>query len=190
MAVLDNSNSGYIDPKTVSPRPAGMRWGAILGLISVALTLLYMMLGIIDFSGQKSNMLSNIISWAVMIGIFYFAFKQHRDEELGGFISLGRCVSLGFWISLISGFIGAVFIYVYFGFINPDFMANIMDVAVEQAESRGQDPEQVRQGMEMVGWMFSPGFFAAMGLIMSLIFGLVFSALVGLVVKKEAPRPF
>lgn len=190
MDSLDDQTGGIIDPKTVSPRPTGVQWGLILGLASSVLAIVFLMTGMQDLSGQKSNWLPNVISWAVMIGVLYTAATQHRDQELGGYITLGRVVSLGLWVTLISGIIGGIFMFFYLNFIQPDFAQTIMQGAMDQAEKKGQDPEQVKKGMEMVGFMFKPWFFAVAGILGSLFFGLIFSLIIGLIVRKEQPRPF
>jgi hypothetical protein len=191
MALLDQPEQGYIEPATVSPRPAGMRWGLIMGLVSVALGLLWYVTGMVDFTQQQSMFsLPNIINWTVTIALFYFAFTQHRDNELGGYMTLGRAMSLGFWITLISGIITAIYLYFFLTFVMPDFVSTMIDNAAEQAEKRGQDPEVMRQQMEKMSWMFSPAAFSAFAILGSLLFGVIFSLIVGLVVRRESPRPF
>jgi hypothetical protein len=189
MAILDENNN-VIDPQSVSVRPTGNKWGLIWGLVSVVLSLLFMMTNMIDYSGTKSNMLPNIVSWGASAALIYMGIKTHRDQDLGGFISIGRCVTLGSYMGLIAGVIGAIFTFIYFKFIQPDFMSTIMETAINSAEDRGQDPEQVRKGMEMVGWMFSPGTFSIFALIGSVLAGLIFGLIFGLFMKKEAARPF
>ncbi len=190
MAILDEQQSGFIDPNTVSFRPTGNKWGLILGLVGAVLFLVFNLTGMMDYSGTKSNIIPNIISYGAMIAIIYQAIKIHRDEELGGYITLGRCVGLGAWMGLISGVITALFMFVFMKFVQPDFANTIMETAINNAEAKGQDPEKVKQGLEMMSWMFSPGFFAVIGLIGSVIMGVIFSLILGLIMRKEQSRPF
>jgi hypothetical protein len=191
MALLDQPEQGYIEPATVSPRPTGMRWGFIMGLVSVALSLLWHITGMVDFTQQQSMFsLPNAINWAVTLGLFYYAFTQHRDNELGGYMTLGRAMGLGFWITLVSGIITAIYLYFFLTYMMPDFASTMLDNAAEQAEKRGQDPEVARQQMEKMSWMFSPAFFGVFAILGSLFFGVIFSLIVGLVVRRESPRPF
>ena len=190
MAILDEQQTGLIDSNTVSLRPTGTKWGLILGLVGAVLALIFNLTGMMDYSGTKSNIIPNIISYGAMIAIIYQAIKIHRDEELGGYITLGRCVGLGAWMGMISGVITAVFMFILMKFIQPDFANQIMEGAMNNAEAKGQDPDKVKQGMEMVGWMFSPGFFAIAGFLGSILMCVIFSLILGLIMRKEQSRPF
>jgi branched-subunit amino acid ABC-type transport system permease component len=190
MAFLDEPEKGYIDQATVSARPMGMRWGLIMGLVGAALTLVYLMTGLLDFANPKFFSPASFVSWGVTIGIYYYAFTQHRDTELGGYMTLGRAMLLGFWISLISGIITGIFMYLYTTVINPDFVTQMVDGLVDNAEKKGQDGEAIREGMEKMSFFFSPWYFLFSSILGSLILGVVFSLIIGLIVRRESPRPF
>ena len=189
MALLDDSR-GFIDPNSVSVTPTGNKWGLILGIVGVILALLFNLTGMMDYTGTKSNMIPTIIQYGAMAAIFYMAIKAHRDEDLGGFISLGRCVKLGAYMGLVGGVLTAAFTFIYFKFIQPDFMNTIMEGAMTKAEDKGQDPEAVKKGMEMMSWMFNPGAMAVMGFLGSILMGTIIGLLEGLFMKKESPRPY
>jgi hypothetical protein len=189
MAILDESN-GIIDPKDVSIRPTGLRWGLIWGLVGVVLSLLFTMTGLMDPTKTSFFSIPNLLNWATTIGVMYMALMAHRDGDLGGYITLGRCVSMGAFMGLIAGVITAVYLFVYFGYINPDFMDKVIEAQIDQAEAKGQDPEKVRQAMEISKNFMKPGAMAIFGVIGSVIGGVIWGLLVGLIVKKESPRPF
>jgi hypothetical protein len=184
MAILDESNK-YVDPATVSVIPTGNKWGLILGAVSVISSLLLYLLGMIDFTGEKSKAIPNILQWGSTAVIFYLAIKAHRDEELGGLISLGRCIQLGAYMGLVSGVISAIYMFIHLKFIQPDFLNLITEAAENQAEAKGQDPEQVKKGLEMVSWMFTPGAMAVFTVIWSMILSLLIALIEGLFMKKE-----
>jgi hypothetical protein len=184
MAILEDSNHA-IDPATVSVIPTGNKWGLILGAVGVILALLFFLLGIVDYTGTKSNLMPSLIQWGATAFIFYKAIQAHRDEDLGGFISVGRCVQLGAYMGLISGIITAIYMFAHFKFLQPDFMNLVIEAATNQAEDKGQDPEQVEKAMEMVRWMFTPGAMAIMGLFGSVMTSIFIALIEGLFLKKE-----
>ncbi len=185
MTTLDNN---YIDPAAVSPRPTGMRWGFILGCVTAALSVLFQLTGMVDYSGQKSNFLPTTINILIFAACCFTAIKQHRDDDLDGYISLGRSLGVAFWTALIAGIIGAIVTFFMIKFMMPDMKEKIMEAAMTQAENKGQDPEKVKQGMDMMGWMFSPVAMSFMVLLGSLFYGLVFGLISGLILKKDSPR--
>jgi Protein of unknown function (DUF4199) len=189
MAILDETN-GIIDPKDISVRPSGLRWGLIWGLVGVVLSLLFTVTGLLDPTKNSFFSIPNLLNWASSITIVYMALVAHRNEELGGYITLGRCVGLGAFMGLIAGVITAIYMFVYFGYINPDFMSKIIEAQIDQAEAKGQDPERVRQAMEMTKAFMTPGAMSILGLITSVMGGVIWGLLIGLIVRKDPPRPF
>ncbi|MEY4935927.1 MAG: hypothetical protein RIS64_2286 [Bacteroidota bacterium] len=184
MAILDESNH-YVNPETVSILPTGNRWGLILGAAGVIMGLLFFLFGIIDYTGTKSNLFPNLIQWGVTAGVFYMAIKAHRDEDLGGLISLGRCVKLGAYMGLIGGVLTAIYMFVHIKYLQPDFANIAIEAAVNSAEAKGQDPDKVRDSLEMMRGLFSPTYMMAIGFFGSMISSLFVALIVGFFMRKE-----
>ncbi len=184
MAILEDSGN-YIDPQTVSIIPTGNKWGLILGAASVIMALLFFLLGIIDYTGTNSNWIPNLIQWGGTAVIFYMAIQAHRDEDLGGFISLGRCIQLGAYMGLISGVLAAIYMFVHVQYLQPDFANIAIEAAVNSAEAKGQDPDKVREGLEMMRWIFSPMSMMTIGFLGSILSSLFIALIAGLFMKKE-----
>ena len=47
--------------------------------------------------------------------------------------------------------------------------------------------EQAEQGLKMMSWMFTPAMMSLMGGIFSVIAGVIFSLIVGAIMKREHP---
>ncbi len=189
MSTLDNPND-YVDPSKVSPWPTAGRYGLLAGLILVVLGLVTHLTGMVDMTnrGGSSNWIVNILNWGVTIGAIVLAVKQHRDEELGGFISFGRSFNVGFIVSLAIALISLVWGYIFFAFVEPGLIEEILEASREQMiEQQGMSEEQAEQGLSMMSWMFTPFMMSVMGGIFSLIAGIIFSLIVGAIMKKENP---
>ena len=139
MDTLDGDQMQMIpDPSEVSPRDTGIRYGVILalaGIIFQAIT--YVVNG--DPTGGGSSGLG-CLSGIVSIAIFVMAIKAHRDNDLGGFISLGRGVSVSLWMGLISGIISAIWNYVFINFIAPESMDAIKE-SLDEIRAQVEDGE-------------------------------------------------
>ena len=189
MSTLDNPND-YIDPSKVSPWPTGSRYGLLAGLVLVVFALVVDLAGLVDYTAQGggSNWIVNIINWGITVAAIVLAVRQHRDEELGGFISFGRSFNVGFIVSLIIAVITLVWAYVFFSFIEPGLIEEIVAASREQMiEQQGMSEEQAEQGLNMMSWMFTPVMMSVMGGIFSLIAGILFSLVVGAIMKKVHP---
>lgn len=182
MDTLDNPNK-IIDPSTVSYQSISLRNGAIAGLILIIIGLIGNLTGISDPTQPNSatNWIMNIVNWGIMIAFMVMAVKKHRDEDLGGFITFGRAFGVGFLVTLVLSVITAVWVYVYFGFVDPDMATTIMENSLAQ---QGIEDDAM---IDQMKFWFSPGAMAIYGLLGSLFFGAILSLIIAAVMKKNAP---
>lgn len=172
----------------VSGRPIALRIGLLAGLALVAIGLVFQLTGLSDPTQQYStgNIISQIVSYGIMGAAIYLAVKQHRDENLGGFISMGSAFGLGMLTILIQAVLLSVWTYIYMEFIDPDMIKEIMDNAMEKAIQDGKMTEEQMEGAQGTFKFFtSPLFISASALIGTVLVGLVLSLIVSLVLKKE-----
>ena len=172
MTTLDNPTN-VPDPANVPMRPTAMKYGLIGGLILIVLSLVYNMADMIDYTGQESNWLSNVLNWGVMIGVIVMAIKQHRDEELGGYIKFGRCIGLGTLIGLVIGVLTGIFGLIYFNLIDPGLIDEIMSQFEENFSQQGMDENAMEMALSWTRSMFSPVGLFLMSLVMSVVSTLV-----------------
>ncbi|MFN0175027.1 MAG: DUF4199 domain-containing protein [Saprospiraceae bacterium] len=147
-------------------------------------------------TGMDMEMLTNpAINWLnriLLIGITYYfihvALRSHRDEDLGGYVSVGQGIGLGTLTGLISGVLSAVWFYIFTTFIATDMMDKIQEVTIQQMQEQGgQSEEQAEEALEMMSFFFSPVFFAIVVVISSIFFGFLCGLVAGLVLKKDKP---
>jgi len=187
MTTLDDSTQQIPDPSTVSMKPTAMRFGLIGGLALIVLSLIWNMTGMIDYTGEKSNMLPNIVNWGAIIAILVLAIKKHREEDLAGYITFGRCVGLGAFLGLIMGIISAVWALLYFNVIDPDILSNILSQMEEKFVDKGMEESQIEVAMSWMSKMMSPIGMSIMAIIGTVITTTIFSLIVGAVMKKNPP---
>lgn len=190
MTTLDNpSNVPIISDVPV--RPTAMKYGGIGGLITVVLGLIFYITGMTDPADQGSsgNTIANIINYAVLIGAIVMAIKYHRDNELNGYLTLGRSIGMGTMTGLIMGIIGAIWTVIFFTVIDPGMLETIREVAYEQAIENGTPEDQLDQIEGVMNFFTSPTFFAIFMVLGGVLLGLVTGLFAGLVMKKDPP-PF
>lgn len=189
MTTLDAPNNN-IDPKDVSIFPTALRYGLIGGLVSIVISLLGNVLGLVDpcagFSG--TNAIFTFLGIGVYIVVGVMAIKHHRDEELGGYASFGRAFSLIFMTLLIMGALGGAFTFLYMNIIDPTMVDTVLECTAQTYEEQGLSAQQIERSMGMVKMMYQPG----LQLVLNLLVGPAFSgALFGLIMaaflKKNPP---
>ena len=94
------------------------------GLILGGLLVMRYFLSLVVFSNSVPMMLLlSIIGFVIpFFCIFYFTKKFDR-EVLKGDISYGKALSYGFYMFFFAAMILALFSFVYFHYINPDYLA-------------------------------------------------------------------
>ncbi len=188
MSTLDNPNEA-IDPTEVSPWPTASRHGFLAGLVLIAIGLVMHLAGMVDYTGQSSssNWLSNIATWGVMIAAIIMAIRQHRDQELGGAISFGRSFYVGFIVSLVIASISALWGYIFFAFVEPSLIDTMTEMSREQMiEQQGMTEGEADEAMKYVSWMMTPAMLSVFGGLGALLAGVIFSLILGAILKKEA----
>lgn len=186
MSTLDNP---VFEQKPVSKWPLALRWGIIGGLGSAAVSMIWHVAGWSSYGSSFSagNFAMMPVNWAVILGALVMGMKQHRDETLGGHITFGEGFNTGILITLVMSAVSAVFMVVFFKFVAPDVLVDVMEKSRSDMEDRGMDDEAVEQAMKFASFFASPLFFAITGFISKFFGGLILSLIGAAIVKKDTP---
>ena len=155
-------------------------YGLYLALVSVAgLIIMYVL------SLQKSWTIS-IISFVLTVLILVYGIKAYKHAN-GGLLSVGKAVKVGLAIAVVGGLLSAIYAYVHYSFIYPEFIDLTKEAAYEQMMTQNPNltDEQANQAMEMQGMFMNAGFFSLMSILGSLFFGLIISLIAGLIMRKD-----
>jgi len=187
MSLLDTPSTP--NPSSVSNRQLAIRYGAIWGGISILLTLIGYLTNTDPAMSTTGPIkwVYSLASFGVAIWAIAAAIKIDRDQQLGGYISLGRCVGLGALIGLIAGAIGAVFSFLYMTVINPGFADQMKESMVATYEEQGLSEEQIDMALSMASAFTSPAMMAVFQVIGGAFFGLIIGLIAGAIMKKERP---
>ncbi len=186
MPTLDN-DFNIIDEGSVSFMPTATRYGLIGGAALIVLTLLSYIVFIP--AGGSMMWAGGMLPFIAYIAMIVMAIRFHRDQELGGYATLGRCIGLGTLTLMIALLLNSIFNYVYTTFIDPEVMNQALDATRGIYESLGMDEDEVDELMEEAK-ANQPGAMVTMGmtLFFGAITGLVFSAIIGLIMRKNPPQ--
>jgi multisubunit Na+/H+ antiporter MnhB subunit len=187
MTTLDEP-ANFIDPKEVSPQNTIVRYGLIGGLGLVIYGLIGMLTGLSNPAGGFTTIIINsLIVIVLYVGLLVFSVKNHRDNELGGYIKFGRAFMVAFLVGLIAALLSTLFNYIYLNFIDPDYINTIAEGSMEMYEKFGMNEEQIEAAMEGVksaGSLKSQLTNLAFGTGMGAIICLIIAA----VMKKDHPQ--
>lgn len=130
------------------------------------------------------TVLSIFLAWVTFIFAIYYAQNKHK-QELGGFVTYGRAFSTGFKVAAYAGLFISVLMFIYYQFIDPAAMTEMLDLAIEKANG---DEKQI-QGIQMMSKYMTV--FTVFGTAITYaIVGLIISLITAAIVKKDRPVHF
>jgi glucan phosphoethanolaminetransferase (alkaline phosphatase superfamily) len=171
-----------MDNQAPVPGKFAMNYGIILGLIMIVISVLMYVTGLALEGEQWPQFLYYIIFPIVII----YAINQFKKKN-ANILSLGQAIKVGLAIAVVSALVYAVYGLIFNYIIDPDFMGQMMDVTRDKMlETPDMTEELVDQQMEFIKIFFNPVLGTAMWVAMSALFGLIYSVIGGLIMRKEA----
>lgn len=171
---MESETTKVEQPTAIS---VGAKFGLYLGLVSIAMTIIYVLVGMNPFDGGWKGWVGAIVALAFVV----LAHKNFKDTG-NGYMSYGQGLGIAVVLSIVSTLVGALFSFIYISFIDPAMFEQVWEKAAEQMESQGQSQEAIDMGLSWGRKLFWP---------MYLFFGIFFGFLIGLVVsiftQKKAP---
>ncbi|HEY3405981.1 MAG TPA: DUF4199 domain-containing protein [Ohtaekwangia sp.] len=113
-----------------SPVQHALRSGAIMGAISIILTLL---LYVVDYS-LLADWKVGIFMILIFLGYVIYAGISYR-KEVGGYLGYGKAFQHGFITLALGGIIGVIFGIILYNVIDTELPQKITDAAIENAEA-------------------------------------------------------
>lgn len=157
-------------------------YGAIIGFALIIYTIL---LYIADLSLSRGL---GYLSYVIIIAGLYIGIKRFRENEPSEAIKYSKALGVGVLICVFLGFIGSVFTYLQFRFIDPDLVNKILEMSEEKLLDRGLSEDMIEMQSEFMMKFMSPGIMALSSFISYIFMGTVFSLILAAFLKKE-PNP-
>ena len=160
-----------------------MNYGAVLGLCLMLIALLFWVLSVDETQSVIPSILNNV----VIIGFLVYAIMQYRDNVKNGFISYSESLKLGTTVAFFSSIIMAFYTFIYITYLNPDFLANILNMteqAMLEANPEISDQE-LDLALSMTTKFMQPHWMMIMGVLGGTFMGFLFSLIISFFTKKE-----
>ncbi len=178
----------------VSVWPIAVKYGILGALATIAITMTSYFTGGMDPAAQMENGFSMgnimkgmgiaVVGYILYTLVYYLAVKAYRDG-LGGFITFGQGFKVAFFSVLIKAILVAIFLFIFYQFIAPDFLTNMLDVMEEMLVDSGQNDDQVDMMMGIYGVMYTPLSFSLITGFATLIGGAILSIVAAAIGQKE-----
>lgn len=168
-----------------------MTYGAILGVISIILTLLLYITGFMPFNLGRMLLLM-LISLIVMIVLIVKGTKSYRDKVLDGTITYGQALLVGLLIVVFATILSSFYNLIFNLFIDPEYNNRVLEATknwtYDFMNNMGASDAQIEEQIERIEKQQADAtpiksFFQS--IYMSAIFGLILSLITSAFIKKE-----
>ena len=174
----------------VSPAKSGILYGVLFGVIMILEFVIMYLIGMRSLVDTLFGTIVNIANYLVLPIVFiYIGCTNYRKNINKGFITFGECLKVGVSIAFIAAIIYALF-SVIFNFIFPEFIDEMISITKESMLKKSPEmtTEQLEMGLSMVKKFSNPLIVFPFTLAMYSFLGLIYSLLVGAIVKNEKPQ--
>ena len=131
------------------------------------------------------NILVSFVGVALTLLVPYIIYKfqiRYRDEQLNGFITYSNSFTYGIMLYFYACLILAVGQFVYYRFINPDFLTNAFKMSIDMMQRFGMPEKIIDEAIAMP--IPSPISTVLQSILMNSFIGLLISAVTSLIVKR------
>lgn len=170
-----------METQKLTPGKFALNYGLILGLVMIAIAVVTYVTGMALEGVQWPQWLYYIIFPITVI----YAISQYKKTN-GNLLRLGEAIKIGVLIGVISAIVYVIYGLIFNYFIDPEFM-DLMKESIrdKMLENPNMTEEIVDQSMAMAEKFMDPIIGSAFWIAMSAFFGLIYSLIGGLVMKKE-----
>jgi|GEM_PF-5756069 len=157
--------------------PIALKWSIILAAL---MTILSVVSYVLDLSG---NRLVGLLTWGLIIVTLFMGIRDYRESN--GTMTFGQGLGTGILIGFLGGLFGAIFSYVFFAFIAPDAITDILELAEEEMVRAGNTDDEIDQAMSLMKPFMTPTVMAITSLVSTVFFSFVTALIAALILKKE-----
>ncbi|WP_203255747.1 DUF4199 domain-containing protein [Hyunsoonleella ulvae] len=171
-----------METKQLTPGKFSVNYGLILGTIMIVLAAIMYATGMM-LEGKQWPMYLYYIIFPAFIIYTISQFKKHN----AGLLTLSDALKVGVATAAVSAIVYALYNILFNYVIDPEFINKLMDATREKLyENPKMTEEMIDKSIKMMEKFSNPILGSAIWIGLSAIFGLIYSLIGGLVMKKEA----
>ena len=175
--------------KNISPAKSGTMYGLLFGVIMVLEFVIMYVIGMKSLVNSSVGVIVNIANYLVLPLIFIYLGCNHYKKDINnGFISFSECLKTGVSITVIAGLVYAIF-SVIFNLIFPEFINEMLEISKEGMITQNPNitSKELEMGLSMVKKFMNPLIVLPVTLVMYSLIGLIYSLIIGAIVKNDKP---
>ena len=177
-----------MENKTVTSKKPGLDYGIYYGLAIIISFVIIYALDIDPIENPLVGTISSICSYLLFPVTFIALALQAFKKNNNGFISFGEAIKTGVTVTFVGAVIFSVFSLI-FNMIFPEYMDEILNqtrrLMIKQNPNMTSD--QLDSAVKMTKKFTSPEFSIPISIVIFSFIGLIYSLIIGAIVKKDKP---
>lgn len=177
------------DSTTANNAISANQLGILFGVIMVLEFVISYVMNLDPISNPMVGTLMNVGNYLIFPVLFIFLACNNFKKSHSGYISFSQCLKTGVMVCLIAALIFGVFNGIFMT-IFPEFAEEILRKtrAVMLEKSPELTQEQVDMAIGMTKKFMNPLFSTPITVLMYCFIGLIYSLIIGAIVKKDPPH--
>lgn len=174
----------------ISPSKSGLVYGVLFGVLMILEFVTVYVIGMQSLADTSTGVIINMANYLVLPIIFiYLGCLNYKNKINGGYISLVESLKVGISITFVAALVYATF-SVIFNLIFPEFIDEM--ISLSRNAMIKQNPNvseaELEMGLSMMKKFMNPYIVFPATLAMYSFMGLIYSLIIGAIVKKESPN--
>lgn len=177
--------------KTISPAKSALQYGVIFGVIMMLELVISFSFNITPENKAYGVTINTLNFFILPIAFIFIGCNNYKNKLNSGFISFSESLKIGVTICVIAALCYAIF-SIIFNMIFPEFAEEILNHVKEEIirQGEGKPKEQTQMALSMTETMMKPYIVLPLTIAMYAFFGLIYSLIIGAIVKKDRPTSF
>jgi hypothetical protein len=168
-----------MEEKKITKNGLLIQFGLILTIASIVYTL------VVYYSGNLYSTWAQYPTYIIIAAIIFFAQKKLAEISGNEGLSYGKALGFGVMLSIVSAIFLVIFNYLFYAVIAPEAIQQGIDFAEQALLERGLPDDQVEIALEMQKKFMTTPYMVGMGLVGTVLIGLVISLITSIITKKE-----
>lgn len=160
-----------------------IKYGLFISFVLLVWLIIEYTLIIPNFSATGSFI--GAFSIVILVAGIYLGIKEHRDKSNYGYIRFREAFKIGIVITFIVGVLMVIMIYVYYEYINPDFVNVLASETEKIMMQRNTSREEINAAIEAIKYQYSLSVQIIEQLLFLLLGGIISSLIISAMLQKE-----
>ncbi|MGL2966394.1 DUF4199 domain-containing protein [Flavobacterium sp. XGLA_31] len=178
--------------KPISPAKSALQFGVLFGVLMILELVISFATSINPATNKAYGIVINLLNFLIMpAGLILMGCNNFKNKINSGYISLSEALKVGVTICVIAALLYGIFSGV-FNMIFPEFVEETLrNAKTAMLQQNPEMPkEQVEIAISFTKKFMNPAIAIPATVIMYAFIGLIYSLIIGAIVKKEAHQSF